>query len=74
MKNTNNNLKLYVWDDVLVDYSSGVMFALANNVEEAREVILDSEYSYNEGTIVKDLKQKPKVYQEPFGLAIWGGG
>lgn len=32
-------LKLYVWEGVLTDYTDGVMFALAHNVEEAREVI-----------------------------------
>jgi hypothetical protein len=29
-------LKLYVWEDVLTDYTSGVMFALAESEEEPR--------------------------------------
>lgn len=34
-----NSLKLYVWENVLTDYTSGIMFALATSVEEARELI-----------------------------------
>jgi len=33
-------LKLYVWEDVLCDYSCGVMFALAYDEDEARRLIL----------------------------------
>ena len=32
-------MKLYVWHDVLTDYTSGVMFALAESPEHARETI-----------------------------------
>jgi len=32
-------MKLYVWEYVLTDYTDGIMFALANSVEEARELI-----------------------------------
>ena len=35
-------LKMYVWEDVLCDYSCGVMFALAHNVDEARREVLKS--------------------------------
>lgn len=32
-------LKLFVWDGVLVDYTSGVMFALAEDANQARDAI-----------------------------------
>lgn len=35
-------LKLYVWEDVLCNYSCGIMFALAHDVDEARREILES--------------------------------
>ncbi len=31
---------LWIWDDVLTDYSSGIMFAIAPTAEEAREIIV----------------------------------
>lgn len=64
------NLKLYVWEDALVDYTSGVMFALARNAKEARKMLLEKD-----DVIPKeDLRVKPKVYKKPFALAVWGGG
>ena len=35
-----NNLKLYVWEDVLSDESEGIMFAFAKNKEHARELLI----------------------------------
>ena len=32
--------KLYLWTDVLADYTPGVMFALADSADEARELIV----------------------------------
>jgi hypothetical protein len=32
-------VKLYVWENVLMDYTSGIMFALANSIDEARMLI-----------------------------------
>ena len=33
------DLKLFIWKDVLADYTGGIAFALAENVEEARKII-----------------------------------
>jgi hypothetical protein len=38
-------MKLYVWENVLIDWSSGVIFALAENEDEAREVVALTEYN-----------------------------
>ena len=63
--------KLYVWHDSLeCSFSSGVMFALANSIEEAREVILQSDWST---LVAEDLKSDPKVYDSPVGFTVWGG-
>lgn len=62
-------MKLFVWHNVLTDWTDGVMFAYANNVEEARKMILlDCSY------VGKDLDQEPSVYENPVGFAVWGGG
>jgi hypothetical protein len=63
-------LKLFVWEGVLEDYTSGVMFALAPDVKTARELLLAScDYLPKE-----DLNQEPTIYTEPYALAVWGGG
>ena len=63
-------LKLFVWTEVLCDYSCGVMFALAPDVETARKLILASRDWMDED----ELKQEPDVYTEPVGFAVAGGG
>ncbi len=64
-----NKLKLFVWEEVLTDWSDGIMFALAENVEQAREEIL------KKGSVIDvDLAKEPDVYETPIGFAVWGGG
>ena len=80
-----NNLKLYVWEDVLSDYTEGIMFALANSAEEAREIILekacefygveDAEYTQMSlEPIIRDLKDEPRVFDSEVGFFVVGGG
>ena len=74
-------MKLYVWEDVLCDWTCGIAFALANSKEEAIELVSDY---YNEDfgwtkeagnyEVPCFTKDKPKVYDVPVGYAIWGGG
>lgn len=73
-------LKLYVWEGVLTDYTSGVAFALAASVDEARDVIMQSEGepSYKEakyhGALWNDISSEPQVFEVSKGFAVWGGG
>lgn len=65
-----NNLKLYVWEDVFSDYTSGAMMvAFANNIKEARKMLLEKIGK----TWEEDLKKKPKIYKKPFAIATWEG-
>ena len=66
----NPNLKLYVWEGVLVDYTSGIMFALATSVGEARKLILNESDTF---TVKRDLKKEPAVYTTKVGFYLWGG-
>lgn len=77
-----HKLKLYVWEDVLCDYTSGVMFALAESVEDARQQILKKGKKIalltfgkvvDYETIERDLKQEPKVYKNKMGFFLFGG-
>lgn len=71
------DLKLFVWENVLTDYTSGRAFALAENVEEARKIIFDrfkTEEGYLSDTLKADLADEPKVMDCKEGFHILGGG
>lgn len=67
-----NNLKLYVWEDVLTDYTSGtsgIAFALAESVEQARELIKEKGLFH-----IEHLNSGPLVVDQPEGFYLYGGG
>lgn len=67
-----SELKLFVWKDVQCDYTCGVMFALAETVEGAREAI---EASKEEWEYTGELYEKePEVISSPKGFIVHGGG
>lgn len=63
-------LKLYVWEEVLTDYTDGMMVALAPNVDEARQLLREECGHLPE----EDLMKEPKVVTEPSAFLVWGGG
>jgi hypothetical protein len=70
-------MKLFVWKDVLTDYKSGIAFALAENVDEARKLILEKyekEQSYVSDMLVSDLNTEPLIIENKEGFYVWGGG
>ena len=62
-------LKLFVWENVLRDYTPGMMVALAHDVEEAR-TLLRAKVGYN----TCDLNAEPQVVEEPAAFYVSGGG
>ena len=66
-----NNLKLFVWEKALCDYSDGIMFALAENVDKAKEYILELD---DYPKVREELEKQPKIYESPIAYVIWGGG
>jgi hypothetical protein len=76
-------MKLFVWDgpNTLCDYSSGIIFAHAETVDEARALALKergcecSPYSPEwPCSMCESLKPDPKVFQGPTAFVKWGGG
>ena len=71
-------MKLYVWEEVLCDWTDGIIFALANNVDEARELVMDKyvdqDDNWEENTLRFSMQDEPKVYDSPAGFRLWGGG
>lgn len=70
MSRKKQQMQLFVWDNVLCDYTDGLMFALAHSVEEARDLLREEVYDSD------DLQQEPTVYDltTPVYRAVWGGG
>ncbi len=69
---TKRKLKLFVWENVLQDYTYGIMFALAYDIENARTLIMAT----NEvnPSHYYELLVAPKIYDVPVGYAVSGGG
>ena len=67
----NKKLKLFIWRNVLADYTSGIAFALAETEQEAREMLLK-----DEDCLARDasFKEKPLVYEDKMCDTLWGGG
>lgn len=67
---TEETLKLYVWEDVLRDYSAGLAVVLAHNEGEAREIMKRDFPEY----IAEQLPSyKCQVITEPKGFYVYGG-
>ena len=71
-------MKLYVWEEVLCDWTCGVVFAMAYSVEEARKLVLDKyvdpDDNWEETILQFSMQEEPKVYDSPEGFRVWGGG
>lgn len=68
--------RLYVWHDVLRDYTAGVIFAIARSVEEARQAVItgalqDSSCSVKH--MEEEMTTEPEIYDGPAGFFLYGG-
>jgi len=64
-------MRLFVWDDVLTDYTSGMVVALAESVDQAREI------AYKDPFICPgELDAEPEVFDldKPVYFSCHGGG
>lgn len=74
-----NNWKLYIWHDIRRDYTGGIGFAVARNIEEARNAIMDvclkdKERRWEWETYGGELVKEPEIRELPSGDWISGGG
>ena len=79
-------MKLFVWENVLVDWMPGIMFALAHSEDEARELVVairhdvERYHAWRRGELKtscppmmwRDLESKPTCVIAPRGFAVWG--
>lgn len=63
-------VKCFVWENVLCDYSSGMVVVLAHNKTEALKILKrESETAYDACS-----KIKPQVSRRPQAWICYGGG
>jgi hypothetical protein len=64
-------MNLYIWDEVLWDYTPGIMFAVAPSVEEARRMLIAANGFHH-----ADMDKEPSVHPvtEPICRVVYGGG
>ncbi len=63
-------LKMYVWEEVLTDYTDGLACVLAHSEEEARRLIKAEVGRFWEG----DFNSKPIEVKSPQAFFVHGGG
>lgn len=69
--------KLFLWEGVLSDYTDGVIFALAPDVEAARAAVLErGDGSWEGPALSRAMSGEPTVIpvDQTFGFRLWGGG
>ena len=69
-------MKLYLWKNVLRDHTPGVMFAIADSVEEARRIIREKYVLENpiDDEPIELIINEPQVIDGKFAFYMWGGG
>ncbi len=80
-KEMKKQLKLFIWRDVLSDYTPGIAFAMACDVDEARkkirEEIVKEKWQHvgkYADSIMEELHFEPEIHDKPFGTYLFGGG
>lgn len=65
------DLKLFVWENVLRHHSYGVMFALAVDLERAKELIIEAEGGGYQ--LMFDLEKPHRIIEIEEGFFNYGG-
>lgn len=68
-------MKVYIWEDVLRDYTEGMIVVVASSLKEAREAALNECNYLPQG----DITKKPTIIdpakiKTPRAFLVWGGG
>ena len=70
-------MKLYLWENVLCNYTCGVIFSIAESLEDARRVAREAhKNTYFTSSIESDKLEPTKILDldKEFGFCLWGGG
>jgi len=65
-------LKLFVWRDVLCDYTCGLIAAIAHDEDEARDTIMGNAMQWEWEELSRAMDEPPEIYDTPYGVHVWG--
>ena len=68
------NLKLFVWEGVLEDYTAGITFALARTATEAKQLLIKKGITEHRWKGIKLDGVEPSRYSSPTANYVYGGG
>ena len=74
-----SNLKLFVWKDVLCNYTCGMIVALAHDEQEAYQLVRKaSEEQWGacrlaDFTVEQCQEHTPLIFTAPTACYVWGG-
>jgi len=74
IKSLRCKLKLFVWENIRRDYTAGIGFAMAHDIDEARQMIKEQSQDWEWEAYKGELMDEPKIYDKPYGTWISGGG
>ena len=84
MENKNNEMRLYVWNEVFTDYTDGMAFAIGASLEEAARAACKELNTYDieeydlgpEGRVHELLNSPVQIFDlnSPIGSLCFGGG
>lgn len=68
-------LKLFVWEEIMCDWTCGIAFALAYDADHARELIMErARKAYaSPGYVAKAIEGGPYEVTNPEGFLVPGG-
>jgi len=70
----NEKLKLFVWDGVLEDWTTGMAFALAENATEAKKMLIEKGMPECHWDGIKLDGIKPSIRTSRCAFYSYGGG
>jgi len=66
-------LKVYVWEEVFRDYTTGIAFAIAENSEQARDLV-EEQMNYRHDDLAHEPKEIDLDNCKPQAFYVYGGG
>ena len=69
-------LKLFIWKEVLCDYTCGIIMAIAHDLEEARAVVIANQDEWICDWLTREIDRiTPEVHDiAPISFYVTGGG
>ena len=66
-------LKLFVWENVLCDWTCGHIVVFASSVQNAREVVRATIDGCDHHSLLEVFTKDPIIYDDAVAIPCWGG-